>query len=305
MPEMMSNRLLRYAVFVLCGLVALFAATIVAVYLLSEARLRKHYQVDVSLAAPDVSLVETGRELARSRGCADCHGEDFGGKVMLDEMPFARVVGTNLTPAAGLDDPRLRHEWLYRALRHGVGHDSHPLLLMPSNSFSKLSLREIEAISAYLDTVPSVERELPDSAMGPVGRALLVAGKLEGFLSAEVIDHARPAIAAPPPLGTVDYGRHATQMCTSCHGADLGGGPMSHGGPDAPPASNLTPHASGLAAWSEDDFIASMRTGLRPDGSTIDGRYMPWRAVGQASDDELKAVWSYLRTLPAVDRRTR
>ena len=34
--------------------------------------------------------------LARSRGCADCHGDDFGGRVIADEMPFARLVGPAL-----------------------------------------------------------------------------------------------------------------------------------------------------------------------------------------------------------------
>jgi hypothetical protein len=80
---------------------------------------------------------------------------------------------------------------------------------------------------------------------------------------------------------------------------------MSHGGPQAPPAANLTPHASGLAGWSEADFLASMRTGRRPDGSEIDGRFMPWRAVGQASDQELQALWKFLRSLPSVERDSR
>jgi hypothetical protein len=78
---------------------------------------------------------------------------------------------------------------------------------------------------------------------------------------------------------------------------------LSHGGPEAPPASNLTPHDTGLAAWSEEDFIVAMRTGRRPDGSAIDGRAMPWRAVGQASDLELQSIWRFLRSLPPVKAR--
>lgn len=299
----MPKTFLRFSLRALTALLAVLILAVLTVYTLSEIRLRREIPLRLSLRAPDPALIARGRELALSRGCADCHGEDFGGKLMLDEMPFARVVGTNLTAAAGQRDPRARHERLYRALHHGVDMRSRPLLLMPSASFAKLSAQEIEALSAYLDTVPHVPRALPDSSLGPLGRALLVAGKLKGFLSAEVIDHSQPAIAAPPPpSNTLAYGRHAAQLCTGCHQPDFGGGKMSHGGPDAPPAANLTAHERGLGNWSEADFIASMRTGKRPDGSDIDARFMPWRAVGQANDEELRAIWQYLRTLPPVPR---
>lgn len=78
---------------------------------------------------------------------------------------------------------------------------------------------------------------------------------------------------------------------------------MSHGGPELPTASNLTSHDTGLAAWNEDDFIVAMRTGRRPDGSAIDGRAMPWRAVGRASNLELQSIWRFLRNLPPVAAR--
>jgi cytochrome c553 len=302
----MPKTLLRFGLRALAGLLAVLVLALLAIYTLSEIRLRREIPLELSLAAPDPALIARGRELAFSRGCADCHGEDFGGKLMMDEMPFARVVGTNLTAAPGQRDPRARHERLYRALHHGVDTQSRPLLLMPSDSFAKLSAQEIEALSAYLDTRPHVPRALPDSSLGPLGRALLVIGKLPpGFLSAEVIDHDTPAVAAPPPPGTLAYGRHAAQLCMGCHQSDFGGGPMSHGGPGGPPASNLTMHEMGLASWSESDFLHAMRTGKRPDGSEIDGRFMPWRAVGQAHDEELRAIWRYLRTLPEVERDTR
>ncbi|KRA50670.1 hypothetical protein ASD77_17510 [Pseudoxanthomonas sp. Root65] len=296
------KKAIRYFGFAVIGLLFLLALVAVWIYLASESRLQKEYEFSAEVDAPRAALIERGRQLAMSRGCADCHGDDFGGKIMLDEMPFARVVGTNLTPPSAGIEPRVRHEQLYRALRHGVGADSKALLLMPSGSFSKLSLEEIEALSAYLNTLPSVDHALPDSQMGPLGRALLVTGKLKDFLSVEVIDHAKPVVAAPPPVGSIDYGRHAAQLCMGCHGADFGGGPMTHGGPSAPPAANLTPDVTGLAAWSEADFIASMREGKRPDGSEIDGKYMPWRAIGQASDDELKSIYRYLQSVPSVHR---
>ena len=281
------------------------AAACLAVFVLSQQRLRRDYEISVSLPPPRVALAEEGAKLARSRGCADCHGEDFSGKVLLDQMPFARIVGTNLTPGKIALDPAQSHERFHRALHHGVDMRSRPLLMMPSAEFAHLSAHEIEALSAYLAGLPQVERELPKSAMGPLARAMLVSGKLEGFLSAESIDHGKPAVVQAPPLGTLAYGEHAAQLCTGCHRKDFGGGAMSHGGPDAPPASNLTAHRSGLGAWTEADFIAAMRTGTRPDGSGINAAYMPWRAIGQASDQELHSIWIYLRSRAPVERETR
>jgi len=285
------------ALLVLAGGIAAF------VHVASERRLARDYALDVALPAPDPSLRDEGRHLAVSRGCADCHGGDFGGKVIADAMPFARLVGDDLTrmPAGHAD--RSVHERMYRALHHGVDLDSRALLMMPSKEFASLSAREIAALSAYFASLAPVDRALPGSALGPLGRVLLVAGKLDGFLSAEEIDHTAAAIAEPPPTGTLAYGRHAAQLCTGCHRADFAGGRMSHGGPALPPASNLTPHDSGLAAWSEQDFIHAMRTGRRPDGRALDGNAMPWRAVGQASDLELQSIWRFLRSLPPVAAR--
>ena len=299
------RRIARLLVHSAIAIVVLVLAAALLVYAASERRLQRDYALRIELPAPDPALREQGRHLAVSRGCADCHGDDFGGKVIADEMPFARLVGDDLTRMPPGRDDRSVHERMYRALHHGVDLDSRPLLMMPSKEFASLSAREIEALSAYFISLPPAGRELPDGALGPLGRLLLVAGKLDGFLSAETIDHGVAAVAEPPPLGTIEYGRHAAQLCTGCHRGDFAGGRMTKGGPDLPPASNLTRDRSGLATWSERDFIAAMRTGRRPDGSAIDGRAMPWRAVGQASDLELQSIWRFLRSLPPVQRDVR
>jgi mono/diheme cytochrome c family protein len=84
--------------------------------------------------------------------------------------------------------------------------------------------------------------------------------------------------------------------CTFCHGPRLTGGqgpePGAPGGPD------LT--AGGpLSGWSLADFTETMRTGVNPAGHLIEPKYMPWLGYRNMTDDELRSVWLYLRTLPS------
>ena len=69
---------------------------------------------------------------------------------------------------------------------------------------------------------------------------------------------------------------------------------------DGPPilTPNLTPGGE-LGFWSEEDFIATLRTGVTPGGKQLRSE-MPWKYFGQMTDEELKAVWMYLRSLPAL-----
>lgn len=275
---------------------------VVAVVAVSEYRLRRTWPVRVSLASPEPALAARGLELARSRGCTDCHGDALAGKVVIDEMPFARIVATPLAPRVGEASTRV-HERLYRALHHGVDMRDRSLLMMPSTEYASLSAHEIEAIAAHVVRLPPVQAPVQRSQLGPIARGLLAAGKLEGFLPAEHIDHQATAIAHEPAPDSPGYGAHVARLCMGCHQPDLAGGRMKHGGPDAPHASNLTPYNARLAAWTRDDFVRAMRTGRRPDGTQINGRYMPWRAIGQSSDAELHAVWAYLQTLPSTARK--
>lgn len=75
------------------------------------------------------------------------------------------------------------------------------------------------------------------------------------------------------------------------------------GQPDPPgefPAhtSNLTPDtATGIGLWTEDDFIRTLRTGVNPAGDSLHP-FMPWRQIRRMDDDDLRAIYRYLRTLP-------
>jgi hypothetical protein len=63
-----------------------------------------------------------------------------------------------------------------------------------------------------------------------------------------------------------------------------------------PPAANITPHQTGLADWTEEDFFQAMREGVRPDGSDIDP-FMPYEAFSGMTDDEISALWFYLQSV--------
>ena len=64
---------------------------------------------------------------------------------------------------------------------------------------------------------------------------------------------------------------------------------------------NITPHTStGIGAWSNDDIVKLLRTGVRPDGREV-APIMNWRAYGQMSDYDIRAVAAYLKSLPPVD----
>ncbi len=68
-------------------------------------------------------------------------------------------------------------------------------------------------------------------------------------------------------------------------------------------ASNLTPdNETGLGEWTEKMFIQAMRTGLHQGvaGNRKIFPPMPTKHYAQMNDEDLKAVWAYLRTIKPV-----
>ena len=67
---------------------------------------------------------------------------------------------------------------------------------------------------------------------------------------------------------------------------------------------NLTPDDStGLGEWTEESFIAAIRTGKhqgQPNGRDILPP-MPWEMYREATDEDLKAIWAFLGTIPAIE----
>jgi cytochrome c553 len=272
----------------------------------SQTAVHKTYAVNVRpVAIPtDATSIAHGQHIAQTRGCIDCHGRDFAGAKVIEDGAMGRLYGSNITKGKGSSTATFKDDDWVRAIRHGVGADGRGLFIMPSEEYSKLTDEDLGALIAFLKTVPAVDRERVPTAYGPISQILLTTAPHK-MIAAEGLDHARLA----PPMAivkapTAEYGRYLAAGCTGCHGANYSGGKIEIGPPNWPMAANLTPHPeSRLSKWAEQDFINTIRTMKRPDGTAVDP-VMP-RGFSGMDDVELKALWAFFRTLPPAAQGVR
>ncbi len=248
--------------------------------------------------------LERGRHLIEARyACSECHGSGFGGGVMIDDPAIGRILGPNLTAGTGSRTAGFRPADWDRIVRHGVKPGGVPGL-MPSVDFRSMSDQELSDIVLYIRSQPPVNHLVPSSTLGPVGKMLVATGKFT--LSADLIgSHPVPHALTPPEAApTIEFGKHVATTCSGCHRDDLGGGPIVGGDPSWPPAANLTPGSGGIGGWTFAQFTTAMHEGKRPDGTSLRA---PMSGVVQyarnLTDVEMQALWSYLRSLPAVAAR--
>jgi len=263
-----------------------------------ESRLNKDYDISPAPISVPASVTTSEDEwpLALAGFCKDCHGENLAGQVMADDS-IGLLASSNLTAGeGGVGSWYTDADWV-RSLRHGVRPNGKPMVVMPAHVFAKLNAEDLGEIIAYVKSVPPDDNEMPHSKLRIMGRVMLAVGVIPpaDAIPAEHIDHSAP----PPPAVqrgvTVEYGEYiASLVCAVCHGEDLAGGTLEGEGV------NLTP-ARDLANWTEEDFLRSIRTGVTPDGEELDPELMPYEDFDDFGDDQLKAIWLYLQTLPAVE----
>ena len=246
------------------------------------------------LVTRDSAQLAKGAKLTVTYGCQDCHTADLAGKIMVDDPAFGRLVASNLTGGTGGTLARYDDRALDAAIRDGVSWDGRKLIIMPSLEYASMADDDVAAIIANLRARPAVDRELPSVSMGPVGRALIVAGKIP--VAYDVIDHQRKTRGLAPTAGTVETGRYLASGCIGCHANDYGGGPVPGQPQGAKHSPDITPSGN-IGRWTQAEFVTALRDGRRPDGTMIDS-LMPWKAFGKLSDDELQGLYLYLRTLP-------
>lgn len=273
-------------------------------------------------ASSDPAVIARGRYLVHGPAhCTACHGDpkrraDFeagrdgplsGGLEF--KLPVGVIRSANITadPRAGIGG--LRDEEIARALRFGVRRDGRPLV--PFMPFADVSDDDLRAIISYLRTQPAVPSPVTTRSLNPLGHAV----------DAFVLAPAGPSGPVPAKVAigpTAAYGKYLVNSvanCAGCHtkrdlrtgaftGPKLAGGleTTSHDIPGRKFVSpNLTPHAGTgrITSWTEDIFVARLRTGKGAEGSP-----MPWSSFARMTDDDLRAIYRYLRSLAPVENDT-
>ncbi|HEX5724677.1 MAG TPA: hypothetical protein VFX98_04380 [Longimicrobiaceae bacterium] len=259
-------------------------------------------------------LVARGEYLVRNVSvCGHCHvanprqGSDgpLSGGLAFRNWRLGTIHAANLTPDAETGLGRWSLPEIVRAIRNGEDREGHVLApVMPYEWLSGMSDRDALAVAAYLKSQPPVSNPLRN-------RPNLVYRLAKVFFLHPV----RHAGGAGPTRGpTAEYGRYLADhvaLCADCHTPRSGiqarpDRDRLYAGNAEPPKSfpanpaNLTPDsATGIGRWSEGDFLRTLRTGINPQGDTLHP-FMPWREYRRMTDDDLRAIYRYLRTRPAI-----
>jgi mono/diheme cytochrome c family protein len=267
--------------------------------------------VPAQLTGSDVGSVARGEYIVRSVAvCGGCHSADAknpdgtlsGGKEFHNwRLGTARASNLTSDGQTGLGD------WsdaeIVRALRNGVSRNGRLLApVMPYEWFHGMSDADAFAVARYLKTLPPVRAEVRQSpnVVFKIGKLFFLRPKPQA------------SVTAPAPAATAEYGAYLSQhagLCAECHTprtALLQKPDRSRllAGVAKPPKdfpakpSNLTPDTeTGIGRWSEADFVQAIRTGKNPAGKTLHP-IMPWPQLKRMTDDDLRAIFLYLRTLP-------
>src|SRR5579859_297666 len=307
----LKNGLLRWGGVVVGGLLTLIPTALLVLALVGFYKLNQQHNNPVA----DVHVARTAAQIARGERlahiCTGCQSPDrqlpLSGNNFIATFAFPPV-GTfyapNLTPSGNIKD------WsdgeVIRAIREGVHKNGRSLLVMSAENFRYMSDDDVQAVVAYLRSQPPTGGPTPENNWNVLGAMF---ANLVNFQTAQSpVSH----VAAPQPE-TPQAGEYMVNIigCRDCHGDQLTG-KVDNGQPGPPPGPNLTQI---VPNWTEDQFLTFFNTGQRPDGSPVplltlpDGSTepaMPWTEVrASTTDAELKAIYSYLHSLPPAASATK
>lgn len=260
--------------------------------------------------------LDRGRYIFKSAaGCVDCHSEHGRDHLVNSTMqgagtimPFSdlpgRVVAPNLTSDPQTGAANWSDDQLARAIREGIGHDGRALFpMMPYEHYRKMSDEDLASVIVYIRSLPPIHHELPKTEIiFPVK-----------YLIRSVPQPVTETVNAPDRSNQRDWGAYMVNLggCIDCHtpmvrgqpisGLDFAGGQVFQSAWGNTVSANITPDASGIAYYDEALFIQVMRTGY-VKARKLDP-LMPIEQFKGLSDDDLKAMFAYLRTVKPVKHR--
>jgi len=268
-------------------------------------------RADENVATP----TSRGEYLARAGDCVSCHsvpgGKAFAGGLKMG-TPLGAIYSTNITPdrETGIGSYSLAD--FDRAVRRGIAKDGHRLYpAMPYPSYAKLTDADVAALyDFFMKQVPPVHlKNLKSEIASPWNmRWPLAIWDALFTTSGSYVNKSGHDAAWNRGAYLVQGLGH----CGACHTVrgfawqekaldDSGSDYLSGAELDAWYAPNLRgDQRTGLGGWSKDDIVAFLKHGhnraATAFGSMID---VVNNSTPYMSDDDLKAIAGYLKSLPA------
>jgi mono/diheme cytochrome c family protein len=264
--------------------------------------------------------LERGRYLVEGVAhCFECHGQqDFKNKFgqpkpgtkgageivkneAFDGVPFPDgLVHPNITPDKETGAGTWSDAQFERAIRRGIGHDGRELLdFMPYAFFRSMTDEDVASVIVYIRSMPAVRNALPKRNLP---------------FSVKVNLH--PEMEPPLPPDSSEQVKHGWYLvriaqCNDCHTPNdehgnprtdmmFGGGARMKGAWGDVVTPNITPDPSGISHYDEVVFIKTIRTGRASGGVRQLNPLMPYSYFRNMTDDDLKAIFAYLRTIKPV-----
>lgn len=280
--------------------------------------------------APDLKIASTPEKVERGKYlanhvmvCMDCHSTrdwsyfagpmkmdslGLGGELFDQKMGFpGKIYSANITPF-GIGD------WtdgeVFRAITTGVRKNGKPIFpVMPYHNYGKVDPEDIEAIIAYLRTLPPVHKTVEKSSYDfPMN-----------FIVNTMPKKAQPG-KRPAPTDRIAYGKYmvTSASCMVCHTPfekgdfdttkTLAGGRKFTMPGGLLQSANITPdNETGIGSWNKETFISkfaafrdSAYAHRKVDITKEFTSVMPWPVFAGMTDDDLGAIYDYLRTVPPI-----
>lgn len=254
-----------------------------------------------------------GKLVFDAAGCAACHATPGGDPLTLGGgMTFKTAFGTFHAPNISPDPEAGIGGWseadFASAVMRGTSPDGQHLYpVFPYTSYQRMAPQDVRDLFAYIRTLPpSGNRAPPHELPFPYNIRLALGGwkliNLDG----------RPF--APDPGRSEQWNRgaylaEAMAHCAECHSPrDRMGGIVTsrrYGGGEDPEGRgrvpNITPHADGIADWSEEDIYVALTDGTTPGFDSLGGTMAAVvRNMAKLPDADRHAIAHYIKTLPPV-----
>lgn len=285
------------------------------------------------VAASSIRVPMTPDRLARGRyifedlaDCGGCHSQRDFTRVAAPEVPGGAgrgnvlsdllrgmpgtIVAPNLTPDPETGLGKWTDGEKIRAIRDGVDNTGRALFpMMPYPGYRSMSDEDVQAVVAYMDSLPPIHNPLPGTRLDfPVG------------LFIKFVPRPAGTVAPPDRADKVKYGDYLVAIggCGDCHtpiekgqpvvAKTLAGGREFATSFGTVVSGNITPDSeTGIGKWSEEYFekkIYDYRDyalhGSPPLAGPQAFTLMPWLGLSQLPQEDLSAIYAYLRTVKPV-----